>query len=349
MSNHNRNYKRRPNRFSLQMLYNGELIVTTNRYGNKQPAKRDFDASFNEPFNLGNNPFNDKKLIQDGNNNPHPYELGVFENSWEAVDLGDSLTELFRLILRDGTEDYYQDRYNISKNIKDGLKNLNLTKPNGGNNTYTLVIIDNKSPLRDENGSIYDIAYLHTEFDALVQKEKAGNLSKDQKLRLSEVQREIKLYYTKREIFRHSFSADEYSYDGKDFTPPMPLIWKDFNVDYKPLRRKEVKNYQYADISQFNSIRNKVVRLRQLRKKIIRQIEIATEQQNNVKLATLEHNLEEVNGDLHYHSNIYFKGLRSTIKAYFSLEEYTNRFLNAMPRYNNFHAVSSELEIGKSY
>jgi hypothetical protein len=340
-----RNYKRKPNRFSLQMLYNGELIVTTNRYGKKQKAQRDFDSSFNEPYHLGKNPYNDKTMLQDEKNNPHKFELNAFENSWESVELGDELTELFRLILRDGTESYYQDRYNSAKNHKDGLKNLKLAKPNGGGNYYTIVIIDNKSLKRKPNGSMHDIAYLKTEYDVLVQKDEFENLSKEESRRLNELEKEIAKFYTKRVIFEHSFSADEYSYDGTDFTPPLPLIWKDFNVEFDSSYKGE--DIEYADISEFNSIRNKVSNLKENRENILNALNSAQEQRDSIRVASLEKELDIINSDLHYYKNIYFRGIRSITKHYLNLDRYTNRFIHSRPRHNNFYASSSEREIGQ--
>ena len=136
-----RDYTKNPNRFSLLLLYNNVLITSTNRYGSTQSAKRDFDAQFNVPTYLGNNPLNDDvnakirslsgqikkhydksnkfrmrydevdsikyeiemlesmKTVFNNNRTPHQWERNIFENSWEAVDMGEKLVEVFRLIL----------------------------------------------------------------------------------------------------------------------------------------------------------------------------------------------------------------------------------------------------------
>ena len=340
-----RNYKRKPNRFSLQMLYNDKLIVTTNRFGKRQIAQRDFDSSFSEPFHLGKNPYSDKSMIQDENNNPHKFELNAFDNSWEAIELGDELAELFRLILRDGTENYYQDRYYSAKNHRDGLKNLKLPKPNDGGNYYTIVIIDNKSLKRKANGSMHDITYLKTEYDVLLQKDEFETLSATESNRLIELENKIASFYTKREIFRYSFSADEYSYDGTEFTPPLPLIWKDFNVDYNSTSKAD--KVEYADISDYNHIRNKVAKLRDKQKILLNEQKIAEERRDTFKATSLGKELEEINNDLYYYTNIFFKGIRSITKGYLNMNKFTNRFIHPRPRYNNFHAVSSEKEISR--
>lgn len=342
-----RDYKRKPNRFSLQMLYNNKLIVTTNRYGKTQKAQRDFDSSFNEPFHLGFNSYNDKRLIQDEKNNPHQFELKVFENSWEAVELGDSMVELFRLILRDGTENFYQDRYRFSKGNKEKLNNLDLFKPNGGGNYYTLVIVDNRSLLRRSNGSMLDIGYLKTEHDVLVQKEDFDYLTSKEEQRMEYLEKQINQSYVRREVFRHSFSADEYSYNGTDFTPPLPLIWKDFNVNFNSVRGD---NVEYAEISEFNSIRNKVAQLKDSRKQILNKLRLSEKHGKNWDTSSSSRELEDINADIHYYSSIHFKGLRSNIKQTLNKDKdkFINRFMYPKSRHNNFNTSSSENEITKT-
>lgn len=340
-----RNYERKPNRFTLKMYYNGKLIVTTNKYGHKQESRRDFDSPFNDIKKLGKNPYRDSRLIQDGNNNPHPMEYNAFENSWESVDLGENLAEIFRLILRDGTEDYYHGRYYSAKSYRGGLDKLELPKPNGGGNYYTLKIIDNMSPLRDEKGEIYDISYLKTEYDYLVQQEKYNKLDRNTRKRLREIKREIDNYYTSRVIFSYKFSADEYSYDGKDFTPPMPLVWKDFNVNFNSKKEMSERlgniTHNYADISEFNDTRNKLSRLKRTLENILDELDNEEITHDSIRILELESELESVNYKILLLECTFFKGLRSTIKQYFSMNKFTNRFIHPVTRNNNFHTFSA--------
>lgn len=373
------NYENQKSRFSLVMYYNGKKISTIDTLGRKHEAKRDFDAAFYEPIRLGNNPLNgdmykklvslDKKLkngsINDEmrnrlesemisleskmifmgeNNSPHVWERNVFENSWESVEMGEQLVETFRAILRDGTENFYQDVY-LSAKMKNSVDKLNITRPNGGNNEFSIVVLDNQSIRRHpKSGERVDIIDMKNEYDELLQRDLYNSLGEKEQQRLFELERELSKHYVKREIFRCSFSADDYSYDGSDFTPPLSLIWKDFNVELKSRRSK---NVEYADISEFNSIRNELAKCKQQRAKVLNSLEIANKHKKTMDVASLQRSLDKLNNKIKSYRNTYFRGVRSIVKYYLSMDRYTNRYLHPKAKHNNYDAFSCESEMTK--
>ena len=380
-----RDYTKNPNRFSLLLLYNNVLITSTNRYGSTQSAKRDFDAQFNVPTYLGNNPLNDDvnakirslsgqikkhydksnkfrmrydevdsikyeiemlesmKTVFNNNRTPHQWERNIFENSWEAVDMGEKLVEVFRLILREGTESYYQDRYMIAKCNEETLNNLTLEKPNGGNNYYTIRIIDNKHPIRDNIGKINNLTEVTNEYDTLLQKSSFGGLTPKETKQMLVLKEQIQNNYKSQKIFECHFSADEYSYDGTDFTPPLTLAWKGFNVDFNtPAKHQKI---EYADISEFKSIRDRVSTIRRKVTNMLVELEYAKELNDAFKITAIENELEHLNSNLHHYTNICFKGLRQIIKECFNINEYTNKYLYPETRYNNYNTLSAETEL----
>lgn len=369
-----RDYSKEPNRFTLKMLYNGDLIVTTDRNGNQRKAVRDFDYQFREPRFLGDNPLNDKVnqrlgqlrkqlrakgisednaeglkfeidwlknqvVVQDEHNNPHKWERNLFENSWEAVEMGDRLIEIFRLKLRDGTEDYISMSRKLNK-----PPNLEPQK-----NYYTLVLMDNQSIRRDENGQTVNVRGIMNQIDSLNSKAEFDEASGEELRKLESLKKELKSSRMSREIFRCDFSADDFSYDGKDFTPPLSLVWKDFNVYFKsPAWGADKNKMEFSDVDNYNNIINTLSNFKRQRSQILEALEEASELRDNIKTRVIEKSLESVNEEISYRENIYFKGLRSCIKQYLNREYYENRFLKPVERYNNFHMNSSENEITKA-
>jgi hypothetical protein len=363
-----RDYSKKPNRFTFKLLYNGEPVTTVDGTGNVREAERDFDSPFNEPYNVQQ--FLDNRIIVP-NGKPlmdyYKYTY-LFENSWEAVELGEAISENFRLILRQGTEQFLNNLNNTDRTIlmgemmalKDSIKAIKTEYDptqdyaafqntladwhKGKTNTFTFVIIDRRSPIRNENGSVADLRDLNHQIDELKEREKFQALSQEDRKALKNLEAELSSYYTEREIFRHSISADDYSYNGKDFTPPLGIIWKDFNVNFKS-PTEDRSTVEYADISEFISVSDKVSNLK---KRIEKLKMIASEVEktgDNIKVASIEADVRKIEREMSKSENVYFKGLRTLIKEYMNLEEYTNRFMVNREKNSNYYTNSSEKEL----
>jgi hypothetical protein len=328
-----RDYKSQPNRFQLQMLYNDKLIANFDRNGQEYIAQRDFDSRFYEPEGLGANPLTE---IQNSKNKPHIYE-NVFENSWEAVSMGDKMIEVFRLALRQGTEEY------LSRSST-SIYATNLQSQKSSGNKFTLVIYDNHSLKRDEEGLLPRVDILKNKLAKLQEMNVFGKITPQERDELHSLSKQLKDMYVKRELFRCSFSADDYSYNGKDFTPPLNQIWKDFNVYFKspkPLVQKE--NVTYADIEDYQSIMGTIASLKREKAVVFEKYTEALEGQDNIKTKSLEKALAAADKKITNYENTTFKGLRTIIKEAFGADDYTNRFLTVSPKVNTFTANSAEI------
>jgi len=346
-------YTKEPNRFTLKMLYNDKLIVTTDKRGNKREAKRDiFKFPYNEPNVLGNNHLKDRSLIQDEKNNPHIYEKNIFENSWEAVEMGEKLIEVFRLAMRIGTEDYISREYNEKKRKGLSLDYINQSSKKG--NKFTIVLMDNLSIKRDSRGKKIKIQSIKDRISVLKEKDHFGDITRDEYFELTKLEDKVANSYTKRELYRCSFSADDYSYDGDKFTPPLSRIWKNFNVNSLNYYNFDTSNrfinkedIVISDISNYNEISNKMSICKIERKKILKILEESKNGVDHIRQKFLEKNLEDINKKMYFYESHYFKGLRSIIKNYLNREYYSNRFTQPKPKFNNYKANSSESEITK--
>lgn len=364
-----RDYQRKPNRFTFKLLFNGEPVTTVDHSGNSRDTERDFDAPFSEPYNL--NPFLDSRIKIPGNStimDVYQY-TNIFENSWEAVELGEEISDIFRLVLRQGTEQYLMNLNKTDRSIlmgevmsiKDSIQGIKTEHDTtqdylkfksslenwakGKTNEFTFVIIDKRSPVRKPTGYFNDLKELNNQIDVLKEKQKFGNITKEEMTSLKTFEKELSGYYTEREIFRHSISADDFSYSGKEFTPPIAIIWKDFNINFNTPSEEGKAGIEYADISDYQTLTTKSFnfksRIDQL-KAIVSEVEKTGD---NIKVASIEADMRKIERELSKVENTYFKGIRTLIKEYLNLEQYENRFLNVRDKNLNFYVNTSEPEI----
>jgi hypothetical protein len=366
-----RDYSRKPNRFTFKLLYNNEVVTATDNYGNIRPAERHFDSPFFEPYNL--NPFLDKKIsLRDGETAMDYLKYTkLFENSWESVELGEAVSDIFRLILRHGTEQYLYDMQRNEKSIlmgqimaaKDASKKIKVESDatqdyeaykseidkwaNSKKNTYTFVVIDKKSPIRNQKGYFYDLKELTNSVDVLHEKMKFGKLTEEEEITLSNNEAKLAAHYIEKEIFRYSISADDFSYNGKDFTPPIAIIWKDFNIKFQSSYEDGKGSLEYRDISEFSKISEQHTNMKfriETLKKYISEIE---DLGDNIKIASIEKDVRRLESEMFKLEKIYFKGIRTLVKEYLNMDDYENRFLNIREKNCNYFVNSSEREISR--
>lgn len=348
------------NRFTLKMLYNDEPIVTTDYNGVKHEAKRDiFKFPLYEPLQLGNNMLNEPKYIQDDNNRPHIFEEGIFENSWQSVEMGEAIIDIFRLAMRIGTEDFMEkQRTDINQTSKSKIVDRK--------NTFSLVLYDTQSLKRDENGKLFDVESLIKSNAKLKEKELFNKITDEEKRELKFQESRLKSMYVTREIFRCDFCADEYSYDGKTFTPPLNKIWKDFSVldlkwnDLDEKQKKEKKEnstslkHEYDNLlipsyKEYLRVVNAIEKMKQKRAILVEHLTSLEGSHDNIKIADLEKSKSKIEKQIYKWENMPFKGIRSTIKEYLNIDskEFVNRFTTPRPKSNHSSAFTCEHEIQK--
>jgi hypothetical protein len=355
-----RDYTRKPNRFTFRLLYNDEAVYS---------SERDFDAPFPEEFNLSK--LLDKKIHLKADDSVMNFlnYTNTFENSWESIELGEQISEIFRLILRNGTEQYL---YNLNKSertlslgemmsISDAEKKIKTEKDptqefisyknnvdnwfNQKNNKYTFVIIDRRSLVRRDNGMFNDLKELNNKIDVLREKAQYGKITKEELDVLRSLEKNLQSNYYEREIFRYSISADDFSYNGTTFVPPIGVIWKDFNINFNSPNEDVRGSIEYHDISEFSSFSERAMNLR-LRLQVMRNAHQEVEKMgDNIKTASIEKDIRKVESELMKAENVYFKGIRTLIKEYINMDSYENRFLYQRSKNNNYTVNSSEKEI----
>lgn len=366
-----RDYSKKPNRFTFKLLYNNEVVTATDNYGNIRPAERHFDSPFFEPYNL--NPYLDKKIsLREGESVMEYLKYtNTFENSWESVELGEAISDIFRLILRHGTEQYLYDIQRNEKSIvmgqimtaKDAIKRIKNEKGNlatqdyevyrseidgwakNKKNTYSFVVIDKKSPIRNHKGYFYDLKEISNMIDVLQEKAKYGKLSEAEEAILERNEAKLAAHYVEKEIFRYSISADDFSYNGKDFTPPIAIIWKDFNIKFQSSYEDGKGSLEYRDISEYSKINEQHTNIKfriDTLKKYIDEIE---DSGDNIKIASIEKDIRRLESEMFKLEKIYFKGIRTLVKEYLNMDEYENLFLNIREKNCNYFVNSSEREI----
>lgn len=369
-----RDYSRKPNRFTFKLLYNDEVVTATDNYGNIRPAERHFDSPFFEPYNL--NPFIDKKIPMRENETAMDYVkyTKTFENSWESVELGEAISDIFRLILRHGTEQYLYDMQRNEKSIlmgqiltaKDVAKRIKNEKDSvatqdyeayqeeinkwakGKKNTYTFIVVDKKSPIRNNKGYFYDLKELSNSVDVLQEKSKFGKLSEEEEMLLANNESKLAAHYIEKEIFRYSISADDFSYNGKDFTPPIAIIWKDFNIKFQSSYEDGKGSVEYRDISEFSKINEQHTNIKFKIDTLKKYIDEIQDLGDNIKIASIEKDVRKLESEMFKLEKIYFKGIRTLIKEYLNMDEYENRFLNIREKNCNYFVNSSEREISRN-
>ena len=341
-----RDYSKEPNRFSFKLLYNNEPVVTVDNYGNQRASERDFDS-----------PFNEFTSVKDS-----------FENSWESVELGEEISKIFRLILKQGTEQFLYSlnkaektlflneiiqTKDLDKIVKDKnsptqeLREYERKKDEwfkAKKNTFTFVIVDRKSLIRDEYGYFPNLRSLYDQIDTYKEKIKFNKITSDELSEYKSLQKELAKYYTEKEIFKCDISADDFSYNGKDFTPPISIIWKDFNINYSSPRGDQ-SNIEYDDISNFSMYSEKAFNIKNKIEKLKEYLNEMEKIADNIKIASIEADIRKYERELSKVENVYFLGIRSLIKDYFNRENYTNRFLINRMKNNNKYVNSSEVEI----
>jgi hypothetical protein len=366
-----RDYSKKPNRFTFKLLYNNEVVTATDNFGNIRPAERHFDAPFFEPYNLA--PFLDKKLSIRNEESVMEYYryTNIFENSWESVELGEAVSEIFRLILRHGTEQYLYDMQRNEKSIlmgqilptKDAFKKIKNQKDlvatqeydayrteienwaKTKNNTYTFIVVDKKSPIRNHKGYFYDLKELSNSIDVLQEKAKYGKLSEEEVASLERYEAKLATHYVEKEIFRYNISADDFSYNGRDFTPPIAIIWKDFNIKFQSPREDGKGNLEYRDVSEFSKINDQHTNIKFKIETLKKYIDEVKQTGDNIKVASIEKDVRRLESEMLKLEKICFKGIRTLVKEYLNLNEYENRFLNVREKNSNYFVNSSEKEI----
>lgn len=368
-----RDYSKKPNRFTFKLLYNNEVVTATDNYGNIRPAERHFDSPFFEPYNL--NPYLDKKISLTEGESLMDYlkYTKTFENSWESIELGEAVADIFRLILRNGTEQYLYDMQRNEKSIfmgqifptKDVIKKIKTDNDNiatqdydaynsemdkwysGKKNTYTFVVIDKKSPIRNHKGYFYDLKEISNTIDILQEKAKYGKLIEEEEINLERNEAKLAAHYIEREIFRYSISADDFSYNGKDFTPPIAIIWKDFNIKFQSSHEDGKGSIEYRDISEYSKINEQHTNIKFRIETLKKYIDEIQNLGDNIKIASIEKDIRKLESEAFKLEKIYFKGIRTLVKEYLNLDMYENRFLNTREKNCNYFVNSSEKEISK--
>ena len=368
-----RDYSKKPNRFTFKLLYNNEVVTATDNYGNIRPAERHFDSPFFEPYNL--NPFLDKKVKISNEESVMDYYkyANIFENSWESVELGEAISDIFRLILRHGTEQYLYDMQRNEKSIlmgqilssKDVSKRIRNEKEilatqdyeaftneidnwyKGKKNTYTFIVVDKKSPIRNHKGYFYDLKELSNSIDVLQERAKYGKLTEEEEATLERNEAKLASYYVEKEIFRYNINADDFSYNGRDFTPPIAIIWKDFNIKFQSTHEDGKNSIEYRDISEYSKINDQHFNIKSKVDALKRYIDEVKQTGDNIKVASIEKDVRRLESEMLKLEKIYFKGVRTLVKEYLNLEEYENRFLNIREKNCNYFVNSSEREISR--
>ena len=366
-----RDYSKKPNRFTFKLLYNNEVVTATDNYGNIRPAERHFDSPFFEPYNL--NPYLDKKIILREGECVMEYlkYTNTFENSWESVELGEAISDIFRLILRHGTEQYLYDMQRNEKSIvmgqimtvKDSIKRIKNEKDNlatqdyeayrneidgwakSKKNTYSFVVIDKKSPIRNHKGYFYDLKEISNMIDVLQEKAKYGKLSEAEEAILERNEAKLAAHYVEKEIFRYSISADDFSYNGKDFTPPIAIIWKDFNIKFQSSYEDGKGSLEYRDVSEYSKINEQHTNIKFRIDTLKKYIDDIQNSGDNIKIASIEKDIRRLESEMFKLEKIYFKGIRTLVKEYLNMDEYENRFMNIREKNCNYFVNSSEREI----
>lgn len=366
MKESKRDYSKNPNRFTFRLLYNGEPVLTQDYHGNTRETDRDFDSPYFEPFNLSKHI--DESIIMDENYPTMHYfqYANIFENSWESVELGEEISEIFRLLLKNGTEQYLYNLHNTDRTIFMG-QNMHMKDPNkiiknksnptqeynkfkddmsnwyknSRGNTFTFVIIDKKYPIRNEKGYFHDLRDLNNQIDTLREKSKFNKLTQEERGQLKALEDRYSTFFTEKEIFSCTISADDFSYNDKDFIPPFGLIWKDFNVNFS----SQSSDSECECISEFSNIKNKAINYRMHIDRLRDYLTEVEKTGDNIKIASIEVDIRKAERELTKLEKITFKGIRTLIKEYFNKDSYENRFIHPKPKNNNKYTNSCESEI----
>lgn len=168
-------------------------------------------------------PFTYKPRIEwiDGSGFPTKKEEGVFENSYDAVNLSEELFKLLRMVLKDASMDY-SERFSTTANPPSQEKDMKAK--------YRARIVDLQYPKRDNYGKVlqsveihYKDGEVHTTDTTEVNVEKIKVKNNVEKVQVEDVTVE-------KPIFDFYFNASDFVNFNPNFIPHFWKIWKDYSI-----------------------------------------------------------------------------------------------------------------------
>jgi hypothetical protein len=353
-SKRERDYNRFPNRFTFKVFHNNRHIVECDRH---------FDASF---FDVEDNfDITPAKFKRNAISNER--FANSFENSLEAVTLGEEISKLFRYILKRSTEEYLWTLHTSERSvmlgktgtIKESQKRVKTKEDatqeirqfqeelqdwdKSRRGTLKFQIVDKQHPLRTD-GVLEDKAKITHRLDHLREKKEFDGLTAIERAEYEALNAKFATLVSERVIFETVISTDEFALRN-DFSLPIHAIWKDFNINLTPQDRSEdalefSESYVNARVSEVFRLKNAIANLREKGEefeKLSGHIEAAA---INKEISKLEDRISKI-------ENMSFKGIRHLIQDAFR-SDFTNRFTEPILVNCNFSTNQAQI-VEKSY